>query len=189
MAKKKKGARFSPKLPSFSSLDIDPDTQRGILGIVLLALGIIITFSLFGFAGEIGELIDLVLNKLVGVGRYLVPFIFALIVYTLLYPADREVPALYIIGIGVLAVSLFGLVDVFAAESGGYVGIAITYLFREFASIAVAVVVLLALLVISILIVFNTSIDHLIQYIPAQTVLGKILRFIVAFFSSARHRL
>ncbi len=53
----------------------------------------------------------------------------------------------------------------------------------------VAVVVLLALFLISILIIFNTSIERLIQYIPASTIIGKTLRFIVAFFSSAKNRL
>lgn len=188
VTKKSKQSKSS-LLPSWSGLNVDPETQRGILSIILLATGLIITFSLFGFAGDIGDIITLVLTKLVGIGRYIVPLIIFVVVYTLLYPSDGEVQPLYFIGIGLLGLSLFGLVDVVSPNSGGYIGLAITWVFRTFASIAVAVVVLLALLLIAILILFNTSIDRLIQHIPAGTIIGKVLRFVVKLFSSARHRI
>lgn len=189
VTKKSKQSK-SRLLPSWSGLNVDPETQRGILSIILLAAGLIITFSLFGFAGDIGELITLVLTKLVGIGRYMVPLIIFVVVYTLLYPSEgKDLQPLYVIGIVLLGVSLFGLVDVVSPAASGYIGLAITWIFRTFASVAVAVVVLLALLLISILILFNTTIDRLIQHIPAGTIVGKILRFVVTLFSSARHRL
>lgn len=190
VTKKSKQSK-SRLLPSWSGLNVDPETQRGILSIILLAAGLIITFSLFGFAGDIGELITLVLTKLVGIGRYMVPMIIFVAVYTLLYPSEegKALQPLYVIGIVLLGISVFGLVDVVSPTASGYIGSAITWMFRSFASVAVAVVVLLALLLISVLILFNTTIERLIQHIPAGTIIGKILRFIVTLFSSARHRL
>lgn len=190
VTKKSKQSK-SRLLPSWSGLNVDPETQRGILSIILLAAGLIITFSLFGFAGDIGELITLVLTKLVGIGRYMVPMIIFVAVYTLLYPSEegKALQPLYVIGIVLLGMSVFGLVDVVSPTASGYIGSAITWMFRSFASVAVAVVVLLALLFISVLILFNTTIERLIQHIPAGTIIGKILRFVVTLFSSARHRL
>lgn len=176
-------------LPSWSGFDVDPETQRGILSIILLAAGLIIMFSLFGFAGDIGELITTILTKLVGFGRYLVPLIIFVVVYTLLYPRAGKIQPLYIVGIVLFGVSVFGFMDIISPASGGYIGIIVTFLFRRFSSVAVAVVVLVALFLISILILFNTTLVRLIQHIPAGSILGKLLRFVVMLFSSARHRL
>lgn len=170
-------------------LDVSTGTQRGIIAIVLLALGLITGFSLFGLAGSLGNAFNTALDLTVGVGRYLVPILFFVTVYRLLYPSDDELKPIYLIGLGLMGISVFGLLDIISTPAGGYVGLATTYLFRRFTSVVVAVVVLLALLGSSVLIVFNTSIDHIVQRIPATNVLGKVLRFLVALFSSAKHHL
>lgn len=170
-------------------LDVSTGTQQGIIAIVLLALGLITSFSLFGLAGNLGSIFNTSLDLMVGVGRYLVPVLFFITVYRLLYPSDDELKPIYLIGLGLMGISVFGLLDIISTPAGGYVGLATTYLFRRFTSVVVAVVVLLALFGSSILIVFNTSIDHIAQRIPATNFLGKALRFLVALFSSAKHHL
>lgn len=188
MAKKKKKDEGN-LLPSFSGFDIDPDTQRGVLSIILLACGLITAFSIFGLAGDIGNVVNIVLTNIVGVGRYVVPIIFFLVVYRLLYPSDNELSPIYLFGLVMFGFSIFGLMDVISPNAGGYIGTANTYIFRQFSSIIVAVVVFVALLIISILIVFNTSLDRLAERIPAGTIIGKSFRFILSLFSSARHRI
>lgn len=183
MAKKAKRSNNKWKL------DVSAGTQRGIIAIVLLALGLITTFSLFGLAGSLGAIFNTGLHLTVGVGRYVVPILFFITVYRLLYPAEDELKPIYLIGLGLMGISIFGLLDVISTPSGGYVGLATTFFFRRFTSVVVAVIVLLALLASSILIVFNTSIDHLAQRIPATNLLGKTLRFLVALFSTAKHHL
>lgn len=171
------------------NFQVTPETQKGILSIVILALALITLLSLFGWAGQIGDLLNVVLVKLVGLGRYVVPILLFIIVYSLLYPDNYQLKPIYALGIALLAGSVFGLIDLIQPKSGGYVGAAVTYLFRQFASVSVAVVVCLAVLFIGLLIVFNTSINHWIQRIPAKTMLGKMLRFVVALFSSAQDRI
>lgn len=174
---------------SAESWQIDPGTQRGIISIVLFALTLITIFSLFGWAGTIGVGFNTVLTALVGVGRYAIPVFLMIVVYLLLHQIEYDFKPLYSVGLSCLAVAIFGLLDVINTPAGGYIGLGITYLFRQFASVGVAVVVLIALLIIALLILFNTSIEHLVQRIPARTILGKMLRFVVALFSNARQRI
>ncbi|MDP3970680.1 MAG: DNA translocase FtsK [bacterium] len=186
---KKSSKKRKKLIPSFSGFDIDPDTQRGILAVVLLVCGLLTALSLFGVAGEIGNLVATVLTKLVGLGRYVVPIIFFIVVYSLLYPQDYEIRPIYLVGLILFGIGVVGLLDVMNPGLSGYVGIASTYLFREFASTVVAFVVFMACFVISILIIFNTSLDRIAQHIPATSIMGKFLRFIVTIFSSARDRI
>jgi S-DNA-T family DNA segregation ATPase FtsK/SpoIIIE len=174
-----------------SSIEIDPVTKRGIISIGVLAIALIVFFSLFGWAGTIGTYLNTGLTAVVGLGRYALPVFLLLVVYNLLYPREEELDLSPLFGVGMvaMAIAVFGLIDVFQPTAGGYIGIALTYVFRNFASIGVAVVVFIALLLISILIVFNTTLQHLIRYIPARSALGKTLRFIVTLFSSARQRI
>lgn len=182
-------ARKSKKTETEASFQIDPGTQKGIVSIVVFALALITIFSLFNWAGDVGRVVNLVLTSLVGIGRFAIPLFLFIIVYLLLYPSDYEFRPIYSVGLGLMAISVFGLLDIVRAQAGGYIGVGVTYLFRQFASVGVAVVVLVALFVISILIIFNTSLQHLVQHIPARTILGKSLRFIVALFASAKYRI
>ncbi len=186
MPKKSKSSKSAS-----SSIEIDPVTKRGIISIGVLAVALIVFFSLFGWAGTIGTYLNTGLTAVVGLGRYALPVFLLLVVYNLLYPREEELDLSPLFGVGIIAmaIAVFGLIDVFQPTAGGYIGIALTYVFRNFASIGVAVVVFVALLLISILIVFNTTLQHLIRYIPARSALGKTLRFIVTLFSSARQRI
>ncbi len=170
---------------------MDPATRRGIISIGVLALDLIVFFSLFGWAGTVGGYLNSLLTAIVGLGRYAIPLFLLIIVYNLLYPREEEaeLSPLFGVGIAAMCIGVFGLIDVFQPAAGGYIGVALTYIFRSFASVSVAVVVFIALLLISLLIVFNTSLQHLIQHIPARTFLGKTLRFVVALFATARQRI
>lgn len=183
MAKKLKSKQSDTRI-------VDAATRHGIISIGLFALALILFFSLFGWAGTIGQWLDAVLVAVVGFGRYALPVFLFIVVYNLLYPrAEVELSPLFSLGLAVMAASVFGLIDVMQPQAGGYIGVALTYIFRQFASVGVAVVVFAALFLISILVVFNTSLQHLVKYIPARTVLGKSLRFTVALFGSARQRI
>ncbi|EKD79449.1 MAG: hypothetical protein ACD_41C00069G0002 [uncultured bacterium] len=169
---------------------VDPATRHGIISIALFALALVLFFSLFGWAGTVGQYVNTVLSAIVGLGRYALPIFLLIVVYNLLYPREEaELSPLFSVGLVVMAGSVFGLMDVMKPQAGGYIGVALTYIFRQYASVGVAVVIFVALLLMSILIVFNTSLQHLIQFIPARSVLGKSLRFVVALFGSARQRI
>src|SRR3989338_6154263 len=169
---------------------VDPATRHGIISIALFALALVLFFSLFGWAGTVGQYVNTVLSAIVGLGRYALPIFLLIVVYNLLYPREEaELSPLFSVGLVVMAGSVFGLMDVMKPQAGGYIGVALTYIFRQYASVGVAVVIFAALLLMSILIVFNTSLQHLIQYLPARSWLGKTLRFSVALFGSARQRI
>ncbi|MBI4407997.1 MAG: DNA translocase FtsK 4TM domain-containing protein [Candidatus Kerfeldbacteria bacterium] len=189
MAKKSKSAETNQRRKQ-SDNRIDPATRHGIISIGLFALAMILFFSLFGWAGTVGQWLDAILAAVVGLGRYALPVFLLIVVYNLLYPREEaELSPLFSVGLAAMALSVFGLIDVLRPQAGGYIGVALTYIFRQFASVGVAVVVLAALLLISVLVVFNTSLQHLVGNIPARTVLGKSLRFVVALFGSARQRI
>ncbi|MFA6474954.1 MAG: DNA translocase FtsK 4TM domain-containing protein [Patescibacteria group bacterium] len=186
MAKKSKSGKARASEPM-----MDQTTRRGVLSIIILALALITILSLFGLAGTIGVYFNTGLTTVVGLGRYIVPILLLIVVYHLLAPKDAELELspLFITGMVIMAVGIFGLIDIVQPQAGGYVGTALTYLFRTMASVGVAVVIFVAFILISILIVFNASLLNIIQHIPARTMLGKTLRFVVAFFGSARQRL
>ncbi|EKD76717.1 MAG: hypothetical protein ACD_43C00011G0001, partial [uncultured bacterium] len=182
-------AKKSKKTEIRENFQIDSGTQKGIISIVVFALALITIFSLFNWAGDFGHIVNVILTSLVGIGRFAIPLFLFIVVYLLLYPSDYEFRPIYSVGLGLMAISVFGLLDVIRTQAGGYIGVGVTFLFRQFASVGVAIVVLLALLVISILIIFNTTLQHLVQYIPARTILGKTLRFVIALFASAKYRI
>lgn len=169
---------------------VDPATKHGIISIALFALALILFFSLFGWAGTVGQYVNTALTAVVGLGRYALPIFLLIVVYNLLYPREEaELSPLFSVGLAVMAGSVFGLIDVMKSQAGGYIGVALTYIFRQYASVGVAVVIFVALFLMSILIVFNTSLQHITQYLPARSFLGKSLRFLVALFGSARQRI
>ena len=137
------------------------ETLNAILGIFSLVLVFFLLLGAFGFAGKAGTLSYGGLSKLFGIGYYLLPLVFLVLSVSLFKEAQDEEdrnPALpQMLGSLLLFVSSLGLVDLIS-DNGGMVGSIISTPLVSLFDVYLSALILLALLVTSVLVIFNTSI-------------------------------
>ena len=147
--------------------ELDPEIKKTIIAVVLLTVSLVIGFSLFGLAGGLGEKLVLLLVKLLGSGRFLLPM--GLMVLSVMYFRRLKRRAYSAIWFGIILImsGFLGLLHVFYAEEtmkaaadegsgGGYLGYLIALLAVRTVGMYAASVILLAIVVIGILIAFNS---------------------------------
>ena len=151
---------------------LNPETRRGIGVIVLFAFGLISVFGLFNSAGSVGEFINQALKQLFGWGRYLVPVVLFGWGYMLLRPKQFILQTTNYLGLIIFVLSFSGLLHLFIpldqstqafsdGRGGGYLGFILSYPFQKIMGFWASLIVILAICLISILILFNTSLERL----------------------------
>lgn len=133
------------------------ETANGILGVFSIVLSIFFLLGAFGFAGRVGILVYLWLSYLFGLGYHLLPVVFLLLAISFLREQERDFAMPQIFGSIVLFISSIGLVNLFS-NKGGVVGEFISRPLSSLFDIYLSAIILTALLVVSILVIFNTSI-------------------------------
>jgi len=146
------------------------ETANGIFGVFSIVLSIFLLLGAFGLAGRAGTLVYDWLAYLFGFGYYLLPVIFLLLAASFLREQERDFAMPQIFGSFVLFLSSLGLINLFS-ETGGIVGSLISRPLDSYFHIYFSGVFLSALVVISILVIFNASIKF------------DIISFIKRFFS------
>jgi len=154
--RKKRESSFMDGFKSVFSLT-SKETANGILAVFSIVVAIFLILGSFELAGRAGNLTYVWLSYFFGIGYYLLPIVFLLLAISLIQEQEREFATPQIIGSVVLFISSLGLVDFMQADSG-VVGNFISRPLAGFFDIYVSTIILLALVVISILIIFNTSI-------------------------------
>lgn len=149
------------------------ETKNGIFIVVFVALTIIATLSLFGWAGTLGGWIQSGLKYLFGWGRFVVPAVLLLVVYFLAKPQQYVFRATNYIGLVFLVLSYSGLLHLIAVRfgqaaaavkqgrGGGYFGLALSYPLERAMGPWAAGVILFALLLIALLVLFDVSLQRL----------------------------
>src|SRR3990167_857356 len=146
------------------------ETANGIFGVFSIVLSIFLMMGAFGLAGQVGTVVYDWLSYLFGFGYYLLPVIFLLLAASFLREQERDFAMPQIFGSFVLFLSSLGLINLFS-ETGGIVGSLISRPLDSYFHIYFSGVFLSALVVISILVIFNASIKF------------DIISFIKRFFS------
>src|SRR3989338_7166495 len=146
------------------------ETANGIFGVFSIVLSIFLLLGAFGLAGRAGTLVYDWLAYLFGFCYYLLPVIFLLLAASFLREQERDFAMPQIFGSFVLFLSSLGLINLFS-ETGGIVGSLISRPLDSYFHIYFSGVFLSALVVISILVIFNASIKF------------DIISFIKRFFS------
>ncbi|MBP9695248.1 MAG: DNA translocase FtsK 4TM domain-containing protein [Candidatus Magasanikbacteria bacterium] len=156
--------RQSPEAPAY-----DPNLSHGIIAILLVMLAILVTLSFFDSAGAVGiALNEYILASLFGNMRYATPFVILTIAWFLIRDLQYNYRATH--GIGALLFflttsSLFHLHflpqtmwhEALSGHGGGIFGMP-AYLLQTYVGTIGSYVILLSLLLISILLMFNTAI-------------------------------
>ena len=133
------------------------ETANGILGVFSIVLSVFFLLGAVGFAGQAGTLVYNWLSYLFGFGYYLLPIVFLLLAASFLREQERDFAMPQIFGSLVLFLSSLGLVDLLSND-GGVVGRFLSQSLSSLFDIYLSAVILVALVVTSILVIFNTSI-------------------------------
>lgn len=156
-----------------------PETKRGIGIIFLLTISAIATLGLLNIAGLAGIKITLALGWLFGAGAWLFPILTTLIAVLIIIPKTYRITFVNYLGIFLLTTSLTGLLQAMikpetlaltavAGKGGGYFGLFLAWPLLKILGRVAALIILFAVLIIAVLITFNTSLE---------AILGRILFF------------
>lgn len=133
-------------------------TKQGILAIIFFVIAVLFILASIGKAGSVGVNLYHWFKLLLGLGYFLLPVAFVMLGVAFLKSIDQHFPTIRIVGSAIFVLAGLGMIDVIAQNKGGvvghFVGTPLTRLFDIYASI----IVLGALLVISILIIFEAKI-------------------------------
>lgn len=163
------------------NLDLSPQMQKEILIVFLFAVAAIALLSFFDFAGYAGEYIDSALRAIFGFDRIIFPVVLLIIGFSLLYPEKITLKIKNYLGFATLVLSLNGLIHLLVLKDslfeniergGGYAGIALSAPIFSYFGFAVAILSLSALLIMSIIISFNTTLRAL--FTPIKIVFNLI---------------
>lgn len=165
MATKKKIRSSRTKRGSDSDISFDEkkqtssmrdETLRGIGGVLLLVGAVIFLLAAFGAAGKVGGVLYSIFSSLFGVGYYLVPFSFIMWAIALFRSLEKQVGMWQSIGAFIFFVSSLALLETTWGGSGGIIGGIIAHPLVNWLAVPATVVILLALIVIAILVIFDT---------------------------------
>ncbi len=174
MVRKTHSKRSAPKSEKKPEIpQIDPKTRRELTAIACVLLVVVIILSYAGLAGAAGRLIDTALAGLVGFNKYLVPAIILGIAGHAALPEKFPFKWPVRIGLALFVLSWGGFLNVVMypsrdamltieniARSGGYVGLLLGYPLFTAAGFWGSVAILFALLLASLIIIFNFSIHE-----------------------------
>lgn len=158
MARKKKDDGISEiiKRP-FSNLK--DETLQGILAIIFFVVGVFLVLAAFDKAGVVGEKIFGALSVLFGYGYYVSCLFFFMLSISVFRSLERRFSILQTIGSILFFLSALGIIEVISENSGGVLGRVIANPLISLFEVYATSIILLAILVISFLITFNTAIE------------------------------
>ncbi len=155
--KTKKPAHDIPKKRLFD--DLSPNARQAIWAVVTAIIAVFFLFSLFNYAGPVGEYTSIALRFLFGAGAWLAPITCALYIYVLLSPRkdDSQVSVSKVIGTILLFVSILGGLELYREDLGGLTGLAISWPLEYLIGKSLAAILIFGLILISIFLTFNTG--------------------------------
>ncbi|MEA3272380.1 MAG: DNA translocase FtsK 4TM domain-containing protein [Patescibacteria group bacterium] len=166
------------------NLDLSPQMQKEILIVFLFAVSAIALLSFFNLAGYAGEFIDNALRAVFGFDRLILPITLLIIAFSLLYPERVGLKLKNYLGFVVLILSLNGLIHLLVAkdtlfenieQGGGYAGMALATPLLSYLGFAAAVIILSSLLIVSVILSFNTTLRAVFGPVKLIAVLLKNL--------------
>lgn len=167
------------KKPWKLDLSLDPETRRGVFTVIVLAFAALLVLSLFDLAGRIGVSLDGAVSHVLGWDKIVLPFFLLAIGYHGIAPERLPLRLTNYIGFVLFFFSLNPLVHVATfsgiepavealATSGGKIGLLIASPFVDLAGVFGTATLFAALFVVSLLLIFNTSLARIIGFFHAM---------------------
>ncbi len=175
----------------------NPEIKRGLGVIVLLLLAGLLVLSYFGLAGTAGAWIDWFLALLFGQSRLLAPVLLLLIGILIEIQHDYPHDSRHFLGFLLLLLSVNGLIHLslplnqslktaLVGEAGGLFGFAASFPLQFLFGFWAALIILLGLIPAALLLLFNTSLVHLLasqkRFFLRLGTAGKILIGVISLF-------
>ncbi len=139
---------------------IKDETIRGVWGVVLIVIALIFMLAAFASAGRIGEFVYSLFSGLFGIGYYLVPLSLTLFAVALFRSigtiGDGKIGVVHSIGSVTFFAASLALVETAHTTSGGLLGSILATPLLTWLATPATVLILLALIFISLLVVFDT---------------------------------
>ena len=137
---------------------LSKETRHAILGILSVVLTLLLLLAAFGKGGPVGDMLYRGLSFLFGIGYYLIPIVFLLLAISLFRAHEKNFALPQTLGSVLFFFSSLGLVSIAFTTQGGVVGDIISKPLLSLFAPALSVIILLALIIISLLVIFDTSI-------------------------------
>ncbi len=137
--------------------NVKSETLQGIIAIILFVVAIFTVLAAFGKAGFVGGYVYSIFKNLFGVGYFLLPILLIMLGVSFLKSLERNFEVSKIIGSVLFFISGLGIIDTVMVEQGGIVGHLISFPLVKLFDFYASIIILLALLAISILIIFEAE--------------------------------
>jgi len=191
MAKKKKDNNLD--YLSMPKLNLDEKAKHSLGIVAVFAFGLISLLGLVNLSGVVGVFLSKWLTLIFGFGKWLVPLVFLFWGMLLVRNKKYEIKTSDYIGLVILFISYQTLFHFFISESewqstvatgigGGYLGLWFSQFFNYLFGFWGGVIILLCLFLVSLVIVFNTSLSKIVGQ---ESFLAIIFRPIGKLFSIA----
>ena len=142
------------------SRSIKEETLRGIWGVLLTVTAMIFLFAPFNTAGKVGAFIYSAFSGLFGIGYYLIPISLILFSVALFRSIgmikEKKMGVVQTAGSLLFFISSLALLETVFENAGGFIGSLIATPLIDWLAIPSTVLILLALIAISLMIVFDT---------------------------------
>ncbi len=136
---------------------LENETTDTIAGIVFLVLGVFFIMASVGHGGPVGTNIYKVFGYLLGVGYFLLPTISVILGISFVKSLHHNLATPKFIGGIIFLISGLGLIELISENSGGKIGHFIASPMIQLFAYEASFIILLAFFVISLLIIFDTS--------------------------------
>lgn len=158
MSKREKRKEYKEKdLDEKKKIALKESTIKSVWGIVLFVVSIFFLLAAFGKGGIVGMKTYEILSSLLGYGYYLVPAILFILSLSFFGDQERSFPLSKTLGTILFVVSGLGLFQIISDGSGGVVGSFIATPLINLFDTAITSISLLAILIISVLIIYDAS--------------------------------
>ncbi len=196
MGRKKKNSNPMDYI-TLPDINLDARAKRSIFIVFLLVLGVLSFLGLLNLSGHFGEFLSKELTLIFGYGKWLAPVIFVYWAVVLIRKHKKVLKFTDYLGLGLFFVSYQTLFHFFIdplkwkeavklGEGGGYIGLYLSKVFFYIFGFWGGVVVLIAFLLISLVLIFNTSLSKIIgQESPGAKVITPFFSFFKNLFSSS----
>ena len=192
MGRKKKNNNNPLDYINLPRLDLDERAKRSIIIVFLIVFGLISLLGLFNLSGHFGSFVSKWLTLIFGFGRFLVPFLFLYWALMLIRQAKRPLRFTDYLGLILFFISYQTLFHFFydneiwrnlieTGVGGGYVGYNLSRLFYYLFGFWGGVLVLIALFLVSLVLMFNTSLSKIIG---EESFFAKFFRPFKIFFQN-----
>ncbi len=154
---------------------LSPEARQGIKVVIVIMMTLVSLLSLFGLAGTTGEWIDRAISLLFGSTKYIVPFAIVLFGTFFVRKVSFAAHVTQLIGFTFLILAFtafwhlsYPLEQSYAAaldgHGGGLIGFFLAFSLQSILQFWGALIVLLAIFIISFLILVNTALDDALAY-------------------------